>query len=269
MDILAEAFKNPSEDTLEDLLSLEGVINKRSKWETYTFNDIPIPRVSNILSYTIGSEYLVNWALSLGKEKYEEEKYDTLTTGTLTHEMIEYYLIHHEEKEMIFKSERIKYKTLNAYHNFIQWYQDMINQGFTIDPIVIEQTVTTPWYGGTIDGILHITNPSIGIDENIIVDFKTSKQLTYQYYLQTYSYLWAVIWNQNHGLSQLPIIDGIGIIRVDKTSHSYQSGFLRYKYQSEKVILDDIANSFASMINWYYNQINMEYDMRKIRKMIK
>lgn len=256
----------PTQDNLFDALVLEGIVNKREKWSTYKFGDMNVPRVSEILKECIGKDYLMKWALRLGKEAYDRESIDTLMTGTLVHEMIEHFLLYGVKKEVQFRSYKMKMKTEKAYLNFLSWYRDMINKGYVIEPVAIEKEIVCPWFGGTIDCIMRIYHKEFGIDKIFIVDFKTSKQLSIDYLLQTFAYLWAIKWNKEYIDPTLPSIDGIGIIRIDKENNRYEDLFLDYEIPEQSSILTDIDYALGAMINWYYHIINLNYDLRVAKK---
>ena len=77
---------------LQDVFLLDGVDEARGKMDTYTFNNIPVPRVSNILKECIGKEYLMMWAAKLGKQQFAIERIKATTIGSRVHDMIENYL---------------------------------------------------------------------------------------------------------------------------------------------------------------------------------
>jgi hypothetical protein len=253
----------PLEDDCFDALCLEGIISKREKWDVYNFFGINVPRVSEILKDTIGKDYLMKWALNLGKEVYERESRETLITGTIVHEMIEYFLIHGDKKEADYRSYQMKRKAEQAYYNFVSWYRDMIKNGHTIKPLFIEREIVCPWYGGTIDCIMEIDG------NTYIIDFKTSRSISMDYLLQTYAYYWSIKWNRNNLITDLPDIDGIGVIRIDKDKDKYEFILLDGNHNEDaNRILSSIGYSFSSMINWYYHQQDMKYQLKQ-SKMIK
>lgn len=258
--------EQPEQHDLFDALILEGIVDKREKWNVYKFGDINIPRVSEILKECIGKDYLLKWALRLGKEAYDRESIDTLITGTLVHEMIEYFLLYGVKKEIKYKSYRMMMRTEKAYSNFLSWYRNMINKGYELIPVYIEKEITCPWYGGTIDCVLRIIHKEMEIDKVYIIDFKTSKRISIEYFLQTYAYYWAIIWNKNNIDPSLVNVDGIGIIRVDKEVDKYEDLFLDYDNPEKGRILDDIGFGLFSMINWFYHLINLNYDLKMARK---
>lgn len=256
----------PKQDDLFDALVLEGIVDKREKWSTYKFGDMNVPRVSEILKDCIGKDYLMKWALNLGKDAYNRESTDTLITGTIVHEMIEHFLFYGVKKEVNYKSYRMRMRTEKAYLNFLSWYRNMINNGYEITLLYIEKETVCPWYGGTIDCGINIKHEKYNIDRNYIVDFKTSKQISIDYFLQTYAYLWSEHFNKHYFDPSIPEIHGIGIIRIDKEQNRYEDIFLDYNDTEKSRILDDINVAFSSMLNWYYHIINLNYDLRMSKK---
>lgn len=261
-----EFIYQPEQDKLFDVMVLGGIIDKREKWDTYTFNNCPVPRVSEILKETIGKEYLVKWALALGKSQYYYETKDILSIGTLVHEMIEAYLLKKQIK-MKYDSFRIKNQVVQSFLNFKVWHTNMINQGYKLEPLYIEKTITCPWYGGTIDCVMKITSPS-GDVKNYIIDFKSSKNLSIDYFLQTYAYAWSWNWNKIEMKADIPLIDGgIGVIRCDKEYSRHEAIFLNMDRDAD--IFRNLDTGFASMLNWYYHIINLNYDLSTMKNNIR
>ena len=244
-----------------ELISHFAVESKIDKWDTYQFQGRNIPRVSDILKKCLGKDYLINWAARLGIDEYKRESARTLYIGSIVHEVIEEFLLTGNINiPFDISNNVIRNKIKRSVNNFVNWYQSMIEKGYIIKVLAIEKQITNPWYGGTIDCIMMITNIATGISKVYIVDFKTSKTISIDYLLQTYSYLWSIKWNKMYIDSTLPDIDGIGIIRIDKESDRYQDLFL--DYENDTNILKDIDFSFTSMINWYYQTIIMEYNLK-------
>ena len=247
--------------TNNEILTHLGIELKLSNWDTYEFQGRNVPRVSEILKRCIGKDYLVTWAARLGLEEYRKESNRTLYIGSIVHEVIEGFLLHKEINiPDNIHSGMIRSKISRAVNNFVNWYEYMIQNGYTITVIAIEKQITCPWYGGTIDCIMTITNNNTGISKTYIVDFKTSKQISIEYLLQTYAYLWAIKWNKTYYDSSLPDIDGIGIIRIDKEAVKFQDLFL--DFENNNMILKDIEYSLTSMVNWYYHSYAMEYNLK-------
>lgn len=239
---------------LQDIFLLDNISDEyRSKnFDTYKFNGIPVPRVSNILKECISKEFLISWAARLGTQQYMIEKNRATTIGTRVHEMIENYLLTGNDLNLSYKIVPNYIKSVNiAYNNFKLWVDNINNLGYKIEKILAtEQEVTCPYYGGTIDCIMEI-NGAI-----YIIDFKTSKQISYEYIIQTCAYMWLI---NNGFFPVISHIDGIGIIRVDKEKEGkFEDLFLNEHIPYQKEIIDQYIRGFGSLLNSYYNNINMK-----------
>lgn len=239
---------------LQDIFLLDNISDEyRSKnFDTYKFNGIPIPRVSNILKECISKEFLISWAARLGIQQYMIEKNRATTIGTRVHEMIENYLLTGNDLNLSYKIVPNYIKSVNiAYNNFKLWVDNINNLGYKIEKILAtEQEVTCPYYGGTIDCIMEINGATY------IIDFKTSKQISYEYIIQTCAYMWLI---NNGFFPEISHIDGIGIIRVDKEKEGkFEDLFLNEYIPYQKEIIDQYIRGFGSLLNSYYNNINMK-----------
>lgn len=248
------------------VITHEAVENKIDKFDTYQFQGRGVPRVSEILKKCLGKDYLVTWAARLGLEEYRKESNRTLYIGSIVHECIEYFLIHGEIKiPDNISSPSVRNKIRRAVENFVDWYNSMVSKGYIIRIIAIEQQTTNPWFGGTIDCIMNISNPNIKYSKNFIVDFKTSKSISIDYILQTYAYLWSVRWNKQFYDPTLPNIDGIGIIRIDKEAVKFEDLFLSTTEHTD--IMVDLGYTLNSMISWYYHILITEYNLKLGKRM--
>lgn len=242
------------EEYLKDIFLLDRIDYKfrEVNFSTYDFNGLKVPRVSNILKTCLDQEFLINWAARVGIKKMESIRNTATIVGSTTHELIENYLLTGKDKDVneLDISPFLLEQVLNSYNNFKKWKLHLEILGCYIEEIIaIEVPVVTPLYGGTIDCIMRING------KVYIVDFKTSKQIDYQYIIQTCSYMWAV--NNGYG-NNLPHIDGIGIIRVDKyKKNTFEDLFLNEHIPYQRDIINRYYIGFSSMINCYYRQHDM------------
>lgn len=254
---MAEIYKEQPDLIGDDIIeTLEGIDENREKWQTYQFEGVSIPRMSELLKATIGRDYLINYALRC--KDYYSESNQTLYIGTLVHEMIDNYLLYNQIdlSKFNFMNEEVLNKCMKAYNNFVRWYDNKIAEGYSIEVIDIEKEVVCPWYGGTIDCIMKITAPN-DIPRTFIVDFKTSNKIAMEYLIQTYGYMWATKWyNNNINPNTFPNIEGIGIIRIDKKYKSYSELFIN---TSDISTMTNIHNGFVNCLHWFYHQINLEW----------
>lgn len=244
----------------EELLELEGIENIRSEWEKYNYNNNGVPRVTHILSQCEDKDGLVQWAANMGRRKYDYYRERAMNIGTIVHEIIDDYLLYHIN-DPGFKIEYNNYYLFEpsykesidtAFNNFLIWKSNLENSGYYIEQVVgIEIPIVNPWFGGTIDAIFKING------KYYIIDFKTSKQISTSYLLQTSAYMWSI----NNGYSpNLPHIDGIGIIRVDKNKFNCLDDlFLNSSdiYQNNYII--NFQNCFLSYVDSYYRSKSCDY----------
>lgn len=245
-------------DTLKDIFLLDSVEEYRKNFDVYNYNGLPVPRVSTILKECIAKEFLILWAAKLGKQQYAIEKNKATTIGSRVHEMVEHYLLTGTDLDISFKTAPSYMRMVNkSYNNFKNWLKYLNDNGYKIDKVIaIEIPVICPYYGGTIDMVATING------KNYIVDFKTSKSISYEYIIQTCAYMWAV----NNGFCQdLPHIDGIGIIRIDKEKDKFEDLFLNENIPMQADILNQYFIGFGSLLSSYYNNINMKYLFSKYK----
>lgn len=244
-----------------DLLELEGIDNARENiWLHYKdANDNPIPRVTHIIKQCTDQEYLIKWAARIGYNKYEMYREKALEVGTLVHFYIDLYLeAKYIKKDIsLFK---INYDEIGvayraAVHNgiesFIAWEKNLNQMGYFIEEVIgLEVPVRCPWFGGTVDAILRINGAVY------LIDFKTSKQITTDYLIQAAAYMWMI----NNGYApELPLIDGIGIIRVDKQSIRFNDLFLNCWKLDARNFVTRLIQTFLSYVESYYRTINSNF----------
>ena len=252
-----------------DLLELEGIEKMREeKWNVYaTDKGLGVPRVSHILQQCRDSEWLIQWAANIGRRKYDYYRDKALTIGTITHEIIDEYLrIKYNYKPdedfyYINKNFEVDYTSIddvyresvfNASENFKLWDNRLAELGAKIDEIIgIEVPVVCPWYGGTIDLIVRINGAVY------ICDFKTSKSISPEYLLQASAYMWII---NNGYIPGLPHVDGIGIIRVEKTRRGVIDDLFvnAFDPRGYEMILG-YQKCFFAYLEAFYRTININY----------
>jgi hypothetical protein len=252
----------------EDILELEGIEEFRcNEWNYYSNNDIGVPRVTHILKQCRNTEGLIQWAANVGKRKYEYYRDKACDIGTIVHTTIdEYlsniyitkssveYLVNYDNIEEDYKSSVFK-----AFENFKLWEAKLNEYGAKIEEVVgLEIPVTCPWFGGTIDAIVKINGAYY------IIDFKTSKNISSEYILQVSSYMWII----NNGYAPgLPHIDGIGIIRVDKSNIGIINDLFLNDFNPEHHnIITSFQQCFLDQVTVFYRIINTNYLFDKYSK---
>lgn len=261
-------YENYSEDLLIDL-ELTGIKEMLSKELEggYQYSNTYVPRVSELIRTTIFDDDKFNFALSNLKSKYEEIITKALQTGIVTHAMIEDYLIEGSRKDTI--NYMGKYplaeipKVLNCFNNFLGWFKYLKDMGLQFEVLKIEEKITCPWYGGTCDMIASITYPN-GIKRTYVFDFKSSRKLSFEYYLQTMLYLKALNYNKAYTGSDLPFIDGIAVLRLDKTNPVFEYIVLDKDINID--FLNHLDQACNSIIDWYYYLKSTQYYFKQFTK---
>jgi len=253
-------------DSLTDLFLLENIDEsyRNKHFDYYNYKGIGVPRATHILNQCVNKEFLINWAAKLGKQKYFFEKNKATTIGSRTHELIEEFLTTGRFAENIFYKipPSMKKNVSIAFDNFKEWMNNLANNGYFISDIIsIEKQITCPYFGGTIDCICRING------KVYIVDFKTSKQISPEYLLQVCAYMW--ICNSGY-VENIPRIDGVGIIRVDKeTKHKYEDLFLNYSVSWQADIINRYISDFGIILQSYYTLLSIENEFSGIKKSVK
>ena len=266
---LGTEFSMPIYEDLNDILANVELDEKRSGWNTYSFNGMNVPRTTYIIGDTIYKEYITQWAARLG-ESYNKEMRSILDTGSLAHAMIEDFIINGKIKSDYEYNKADPIQAMRAFQNFKSFWNDMKNKGYTIESVAIEVPFSTPWYGGTIDFIARIIFPN-GVSKLFILDFKTSKSISYSYFLQTIMYANAYTFLRNNvsllDKPFLPIdpgpLNGIGVIRVDKEKDKYE--YVLADFMIDIDFIAHLQDAAGAMINWYYNMNNIEIQYKNFR----
>ena len=250
----------------EELLELEGIEEWRKQWQTYSYNNNPVPRVSHILKQCEDQEGLIQWAANIGRRKYDFYRTRALEIGTIIHGVIDDYILYHlgdpNYKINYGNFQEFQYDYKNqidcGFNNFLLWLENLKSRGGNLEEVFgVEIPVACPWFGGTLDAIFKING------SYYIIDFKSSKQISSSYLLQTSAYMWCI--NNGYAIldqygKHLPHIDGIGIIRVDKNKNSCLDDlFLNSKNPIEANYLNQFTNCFMSYVNSFYRSKSCDY----------
>lgn len=270
-------FDNRYYEDLNSILSTYDLEEKRDKWSYYTFNGLNVPRTTEIINSIINKDYLNKWAAKLGTQ-YQIHMDTILDTGSMTHAMIEDFISKGKIREHYPEYKHADpLRAMKAYHNFRNFWQNMHTRGYTITPIAIELPFSTPWYGGTIDFIAKITDKD-GVEKIFILDFKTSGNISYNYFLQLEMYWQAttfIVSNYEYIskfqpqftkelVDQLRLISGIGIIRVDKQKDTYE--YILADIDTDLDFLSRLDHAASSMVNWYYQMQYMDLWYKDFRR---
>ena len=67
-----------------------------------------------------------------------------------------------------------------------------------------------------------------------------------------------------NGDNELPHIDGVGVIRVDKTKSKYE--YMLANNGEDFTFLNSVREAATNMVNWYYYLQSVQYEYKKFRK---
>lgn len=251
----------------KDILALDGIDEKRVDWNYYSNSDHGVPRVSHILAQCRNSDFLIKWAANVGRRKYDFYREKALNIGTIVHEIIDEYLlntfINPSTTDFVVDYDDIepeyRESVYNAFNNFKLWVNRLYSFGGKIDEVFgYEIPVTCPWFGGTVDGIVKINGAWY------IIDFKTSKQISPEYLLQVSAYMWVI---NNGYVSGLPHIDGVGIIRVDKSKYGVVDDYFLNNFDpAHRNMIISYQNCFMDYVNAFYRTINTDYNFNQYKE---
>ncbi len=210
---------------------------KTNSNEYYNPNQIPVPRVTDIISKSMSNEGIVRWANYLGFNhlSYEETLYEAANYGTNTHKCIELFL----------NNKEINMDTTIAYESFLLWYGKIKENNF-ITPVGSEIRMISEYFGGTADCIMNING------KMVLIDFKTSNQVRVQYFLQLAAYLNLL----SHWFDF--DIDGVMILQLAKDRTGFNECFLDLEDKSNLKFMITCHNTFLGMLVNYYNLNYME-----------
>lgn len=200
------------------------------KEEKYFYNNIPVPRVTEIISKMISEEYLLYWANSLGfkNKSYKKTVQAAADIGSEAHDLISKFLLGE-----VFASNNIPYL------GFRKWWIDISSNNKVI-VLGSEVQLSCPYFGGTYDLLVQIN------DKIYLVDFKTSNHVSYKYYLQLSAYKYML---ELQGYR----IDGVIILQLNKTKIEYTEYPLLFENPEHLEFINRCLNTFFSLTYGYYN----------------
>ena len=207
---------------------------------SYNYNGIPVPRVTEIISKCIANESLMYWANSLGfkHKSYKKTLEEAANIGTQCHNTIDEFINTNDN----FTNKINNQQSMNAYNSFLKWWND-INSNNKVKVIMNEHQLVCPFFG-------HI--PQNRQFQNDLVDYKTSNHVTFRYCLQLAAYRYIL--RTELGIN----IDGCIILQLSKNDISYNECLLDLSNPEHTNYLNNCEITFLSMVNSYYNILNVE-----------
>ena len=213
----------------------------------YHYNGIRVPRVTHILSAMCHDDYLIPWANAMGL--YQHLKYDDIMAkatgvGSIVHEAIEDYIQHGRELDYSIVPEEYKHQVYNSYSAFRSWWSMIQLHNYKI--LMEEETIICQYYGGTLDLLLEVDG------KIYLLDFKTSKHISYKYFLQLAAYRRALFYERNIN------IDGCIILQLHKTSKKYTEIMLHMDNLEDAEYMRRCDAMFMSLVYAYHQRQAVE-----------
>ena len=180
---------------------------------SYKVDGVKVPSVTRVVDGCFPKN-LTDWALSVGKEEYDNVINEALEIGNHAHEWIENYIKAEEEWPAGWKDDVKSREELRREEHtpsvsaFLKW-----NRDHKIKWIDSERKIYCDKYkyAGTVDAVAKIDG------RVCVIDFKTSKKIYKPYHLQVTAYAQAI--KRIDGLKQWPL--GM-ILRLDKETGEYE-----------------------------------------------
>lgn len=237
---------------MEEILSFIDP-TKYNAGSRYVYNEVNVPRVTEILSAMLHEDYLMEWSNSIGL--YQHKKYkDTLQLsadiGSYVHDAIEKYL----SDEVIFNKDiypsNIREQINTAFNSFLEWWTIIKKTKYKI--LMQEEKLVCQYFGGTLDMLIEINGLIY------IVDFKTSNHPSYKYFLQLSAYKYML--ENNYGVH----INGCIILMLNKKECRFTEMVLDFNIQEHLDYINLCQQSFLSLVYAYYNRVLVQSSYQNI-----
>lgn len=199
--------------------------------------------VTTILS-VLGSKELMKWANSMGFKHIDSEKYteDKAEFGTLVHAGLQKIIDPDAEVEMIQPKNAIHaYEANKCYDSF-----ERLMKNYKFETICTEKTLVSHElrYAGTMDWVAKLD------DKLTLIDFKTSKIVTFKYLLQLAGYMKLLELEEGITIERAAIC----IVREDKASFTF----------FETALLEEAYSVFQLLTDFYLKKMDLSLSISKM-----
>ena len=229
---------------MNEMVTLLDKIKPIETDSNYTYNGIVVPRVTKIISKCIHSDSLMYWANSLGfkHQSYKKTLEEAANIGSHTHDNIDNFLSNENYEA---EESSMPHQSYNAYQSFLKWFYT-VSSIANVKVIFHEKTLTCKYFGGTLDGLYEING------KIYLVDYKTSKHITFKYILQLAAYRYIL--ERYHNIK----IDGVGILLLNKFKIKTEEYILDLSIQQNEDFMRQCEQTFLSLVYAYYNRLYTE-----------
>ena len=233
-----------------EIIKLIDKANKTQSDSVYSYNGIPVPRVTEIISTCIHSDSLLYWANSLGfkHKSYKKTIQEAADIGTECHNTIDLFLDNDYKYDASFTYTSAQY----AYESFLKWWNE-ININNNVNVIFHEKKLVCPYFGGTLDGLYEING------KKYLIDYKTSNHITFRYCLQLAAYRYML--REFYGIN----IDGCIILQLSKNEIKYNEYLLTFDNIYHLQYMNNCEYTFLCMVNSFMNIKYVEHEYDKLK----
>lgn len=172
----------------------------------YLINGEKVPSVTTVLD-VLSKPGLEIWYGKLGLREANAKKVEAAAFGSAVHAAIE--AIYHGQTPF-YTDERLKI----IVENFKQWSDTFVDKWVTFEKAVFHDDLK---YAGTVDAYAIMK----GSNKLVLVDFKTSKKIREEYYLQVAAYMNAT--RIEDDVIDLSHVEGSIIVHLDHDSLTWEA----------------------------------------------
>lgn len=231
------------------------VLQDKDFKSSYECNGIKVPRVTSVLGRTIHDDFLMYWANSLGfkRQSYRKVLNHAANIGTEVHNYLAKLITNSPNIE---PGHDLMQESVNCIESFETWWR-MLNDKHKVTVLGSEKTLTCPYFGGTYDLLLSVD------DRIFLMDFKTSNQVSFKYFLQLAAYRYLLWYCE--GIE----VDGFTILRMDKRDSAFEVVHCDMNIPEQAEFMEYCHQMFFSLLTSYNYILNMENKFKDIYKELK
>ena len=209
----------------------------------YKYHNVPVPRVTKILSIVSTSDGLMYWSNSLGfkRQSYSKTIKFAADIGAQCHKCIDLFLSNNYDYEPPFDMHT---QARFAYESFLKWWNDISNNNVKV--LLHEYSLSCRFFGGTLDGLYEING------KKYLVDYKTSNHVNFKYTLQLAAYRYMLKHEMNID------IDGCIILQLSKNDISYNEYFIDLSTVKDLEYMNYCERTFFDILDAYNNVMRVE-----------
>jgi genome maintenance exonuclease 1 len=192
----------------------------------YTINGKQVPSVTTILN-ELSKPGIEKWYGRLGIAEAEKQKAEAAEFGSKVHSAIE--AIYQGQTPAMYDE-----RFASTVNNFKKWADHNISEWVAFEKAIYHDELM---YAGTIDAVARLK----GTNKLVLVDFKTSKKVREEYYLQVVAYAMATRMEDN--AVNLKDLEGAIIVHLDHDTLLWEAVNVS--------LTDDLFNVFKACLEIY------------------